>query len=362
MNPKHMLGAAWLFLVALPGTAIADLASPSAGPIPVANLTPFVQTRLEPGVPRPVRGRIGEWSLDMTLSYGNTFIMSDNVRDHLEQRGGRRALDADDVAALDATGEDYYYLDANVARMSLEATVRASRRFTGFVRIPVIHRGGGRVDSLIEGFHDAFGFDDAGRDLVARDRLQGIARLGGDRVTQLDPRTGTYLGDPVLGLRHDAGHWLGWDWQWTAAVKPSLRRARIVVASGASDASLQLAANRPFASGRLWLAVDNVWAGGSDLFPASHRSHVPGIQAVYERTLGGGTELLLQANVTASTIDADSDQVASLGRHEYQFTAGLRREVGPTVVAMALTENIANFDNSSDVGLHLSVTRRLPSR
>lgn len=359
MNASQILVAAWLIFLAMPEAAVAGAESLDSGPIPVANLTPFVQTRLEPGVPRPVHGRIGEWSLDMTLSYGNTFIMSDNVRDHLEQRGERRALDADDVDALDATGEDYYFLDANVARASLEATVRASRRFTGFIRVPVIHRGGGRVDSLIEGFHDAFGFDGAGRDLVARDRLQGVARLGGDQVTQLDPRTGTYLGDPVLGLRHDTGHWLGWDWQWTAAVKPSLRRARIVVASGASDASLQLAAHRPLAGGRLWLAIDNVWAGGSDLFPAAHRSQIPGIQAIYERSLGSGTELLLQANVTASTIDADSEQVSSLARHEYQFTVGLRRELRHTIVAMAMTENIANFDNSSDIGLHLSVTRRM---
>ena len=358
MELKYIAVAAWLFLAPLPGIAVAETGTPTAGPIPVANLTPFVQTRLEPGVPRPLRGRVGEWSLDMTLSYGNTFIMSDNVRDHLEQRGERRALDAGDVAALDATGEDYYFLDANVARVSLEATVRASRRFTAFIRLPVIHRGGGRVDSLIEGFHDAFGFDSAGRELVARDRFQGVARLGGDQVTELDPRTGTYLGDPVLGLRHDAGHWLGWNWQWTASVKPSLRRARIVVASGASDASLQIAAHRPLAGGRLWLAVDNVWAGGSDIFPAAHRSHIPGIQAIYERSLGSGTELLLQANVTASTIDADSNQVSSLARPEYQFTVGLRREMRHTIVALALTENIANFDNSSDIGLHLSLTRR----
>lgn len=119
------------------GTGAASAETQPPGPIPVANLTPFVQTRLDPGVPRPLRGDVGAWSLDATLSYGNTFIMSDNVRSHLKARGERRLLDAADVAALDASGEDYYYLDANVTRMTLEASVQVARRLAGFVRVPL---------------------------------------------------------------------------------------------------------------------------------------------------------------------------------------------------------------------------------
>lgn len=358
MNASQLLGAAWLIVLGIPAAALADAGSPAYGPIPAANLTPFVQTRLEAGVPRPVRGRIGRLSLESTVSYGNTFIMSSNVRQHLESRGERRPLDGGDVAALDATGEDYYYLDVNVARLTLEATVRVSRATAVFMRLPVIHRGGGRIDSVIEGFHESFGFDSAGRDLVARDRFQGIARIGNDRVTQLAPKSGSYAGDPVLGLRHEAGERFGWSWQWTAAVKPSLKRARIVVASGATDASLQLAARRRVGDGTLWLAADNVWTGGSDLFPSSHRSSIPGLQAAYERPLGRETELLLQASANTSTIDADHGQVAALSEPEYQMTIGLRRRIGNAIYAVALTENVSNFANSSDFGMHVSMTWR----
>ncbi|MGE3597147.1 MAG: DUF3187 family protein [Dehalococcoidia bacterium] len=340
------------------GVETAAAEAQSAGPTPVANLTPFVLTRLDPGVPRPLQGRIGEWSLDTTLSYGNTFIMSDNVRSYLQARDERRALDVRDVAALDAAGQDYYYLDVNVTRMTLEASMRVTSRLAGFVRVPIIHSGGGRIDSVIEGFHDVFGFDSAGRDLVARDGFQAIARIGDDRVRQLDPGSGTHVGDPVFGARYEVGDWLGWTWQWAAALKPSLRPARIIVANGATDASVQVAARRRFAGGVLWLAADNVWAGGSELFPSAHRASIPGLQAIYERRVSQNTEVLLQANASASTIDAGSNDLAALSEPEYQFTIGLRRQTPSATYALAFTENISNLDNSSDVGMHFSVAWR----
>jgi hypothetical protein len=354
---RHFVVAALLaILTTSVDTAAAD--TQSAGPMPVANLTPFVLTRLEPGVPRPLQGRIGEWSLDTTLSYGNTFIMSDNVRSYLQARDERRALDERDLAALDATGQDYYYLDVNVTRMTLEASTRVTSRLAGFVRLPIIHSGGGHVDSPIEGFHDAFGFDSAGRDLVARGWFQAIARIGTDRVRRLDPGSGTHVGDPVLGLRYEAGDWRGWSWQWAAALKPSLRSARIVVANGATDASVQVAARRRFAGGVLWLAADNVWQVGSDLFPSAHRASIPGLQAIYERRVSHNTEVLLQANASASTIDANSNNLASLSEPEYQLTIGLRRNTPNATYALAFTENISNLDNSSDIGIHFSVAWR----
>lgn len=357
----RQLVVAALLAVLTAGVKTASAETQLAGPMPVANLTPFVLTRLDPGVPRPLQGRIGEWSLETTLSYGNTFIMSDNVRSYLEARDERRALDVRDLAALDATGQDYYYLDVNVTRMTLEASMRVTSRLAGFVRLPIIHSGGGHADSFIEGFHDAFGFDSAGRDLVAQDGFQAIAHIGTDRVRQLDPGSGTHVGDPVIGLRYEAGDWLGWSWQWAATLKPSLRPARIIVANGATDAGVQVAARRLFAGGVLWLAADNVWQGGSELFPSAHRASIPGLQAIYERRVSENTEILLQANASASTINADSDNLAALSEPEYQLTIGLRRQTPNATYALAFTENLSNLDNSSDIGLHFSVAWRFES-
>lgn len=338
------------------GIDTAAAAVDSSGPMPVGDLTPFVMTRLEPGVPRPVLGPVGGWSLDTTLSYGNTFIMSGNVRRYLEGRNERRPLDERDLAALEASGEDYYFLDVNATRITLEGSVRMTPRLAGFVRLPVIHRGGGQIDSLIERFHDSTGLDAAGRDLVARDGFQGVARIGSDRVTQLEPASGTYLGDPVIGLHYEAGDWLGWSWQWSAAVKPSLQSARIIVANGATDSSVQIAARRHVARGVLWLAADHVLAGRSKLFPTAHRASIPGLQAIYARQVGHRTEILMQANASASTIDADSDGLAALSRPTYQLTLGLRKHAAGATYTVALTENISNFDNSSDIGAHLSLS------
>lgn len=351
------LAAALLLVSATAGAQDATVATPLGGPIPVENLTPFALTRLDPGVPRPLQGRVGEWSFDTTLSYGNTFIMSDNVRRHLAARHDRRPLDASDVAALEASGEDYYYFDLNVSRITIEASTRLTPRLAAYVRLPVTRNSDGDGDAFIEGFHDLGGFDSAGRKLVARNQFQAIARVGDDRLTRLDPASGTHLGDPVLGLRYAAGDWLGWNWQWAVALKPSLMPTRFFVASGATDASLQIAARRPLAGGLLWLALDNTWVGNSELFPGYHREWIPAAQAVYERYLGRNTELLLQANASASTIDAGRS-LSELSKTEYQLTVGLRRHTRRATYAFALTESVINADNASDLGVHFSVSWR----
>jgi hypothetical protein len=64
----------------------------------------------------------------------------------------------------------------------------------------------------------------------------------------------------------------------------------------------------------------------------------------------------VQANASASTIDGASDNIASLFEPEYQFTIGLRRYTRNAIYAIAVTENVSNFDNSSDFDLHSSVT------
>ncbi|MEX1994727.1 MAG: hypothetical protein WD929_08695 [Steroidobacteraceae bacterium] len=90
----------------------------------------------------------------------------------------------------------------------------------------------------------------------------------------------------------------------------------------------------------------------------SRRSIIPGAHAIYERFVGRATEITLQASANASTIDVSSRDVSSLSRPEYQFTVGLRRYARGAVYALALTENVSNFDNSSDLGLHFSVALR----
>ena len=61
---------------------------------------------------------------------------------------------------------------------------------------------------------------------------------------------------------------------------------------------------------------------------------------------------LVQGPVSRSIFaDATSSELSSLA---YQITGGLRFGHGPVLVSIALTENVANLQNTPDIGVHLS--------
>jgi hypothetical protein len=78
--------------------------------------------------------------------------------------------------------------------------------------VPYIRYGRGVFDSLIESFHDTFGFGQMGRDLVARNQFQFIYRVGDVRIAQLERETNDGFGDPVIGVRYSLPQpRFGWD-------------------------------------------------------------------------------------------------------------------------------------------------------
>jgi len=54
-----------------------------------------------------------------------------------------------------------------------------------------------------------------------------------------------------------------------------------------------------------------------------------------------------------SRADTDLD---TLLRAKYQASVGVRYQLGNSVVSFAITENVANFNNTSDVGVQVGWT------
>jgi len=74
----------------------------------------------------------------------------------------------------------------------------------------------------------------------------------------------------------------------------------------------------------------------------------------FERALGGRTSILAQATVSQSPFG--DLELAKLDNITSQLTVGLKRVVGRQVLFFGLTENVANFSNSPDIGLHFGLT------
>ena len=300
----------------------------------------------------------GEWQLDLVFTVSNTFAHSREVEQLLEARSGRESIGLDELPAIESNRADgaLFFLDGEHARWAL-----AARRGIGhglqIERVaPVIHLGGGFLDPTIEEFHDTFSLGQAGRLGVPRGRFLGYVRTG-EREVYLEEALGTTLGDLVVGLRYDlrgARAHAPLELALEALAKLPTGDAQRLSGSGSADFGVQLLGTRYFRGSCLHLALGAAYLGPHDLFALDAQTIVSGMLA-WEIGLGSRTTGLIQATVAQSPFGDLG--IAEIDSASTQLTLGLKRALGAHVLFFGVTENVANFNNTADIGLHLGVTR-----
>lgn len=119
-------------------------------------------------------------------------------------------------------------LDMEYWRLALRALYGLTDDLEVGVEIPFVHFGGGFLDAFIQGFHDAFGLPNAGRNTVPNGRFSYRLASGGADIVNYSPAD-FGLGDISLHVKHQlTGE--DEDWPaiaWFSEIKlPSGRRAR----------------------------------------------------------------------------------------------------------------------------------------
>src|SRR5436309_6460449 len=184
--PWRVAAAAALVVFALTWTP-AKGETELIGPLRIRDMTPFNLLRLDMLPAHAVTAGPGSWAIEADLSYTNTFVMSDNVKSYLEARGERRPLTQADADAILGLGRDAYYVDGEFGLLDLTFHYGLTRRSSVYLTLSAYDFTGGFLDGTIEGFHRTFCLDPNGRDLVARNRFQGVLSIEGIRTSFLDP-------------------------------------------------------------------------------------------------------------------------------------------------------------------------------
>lgn len=300
----------------------------------------------------------GEWQVDLIYTVSNTFVHSPEVERTLESRTIREPLGLDELRTIqaDRSGDGLFYIDGEHSRWAL-----ATRRGIGHgmqveLVIPVIHFGGGNLDSTIEGFHDTFSFGQAGRLGVPRDSFTAYVRSA-DGETYLDGGLGTALGDVIIGVRYD----LRQNAPSTSFVLALETLAKLptgeidgLTSSGSADVGVQLIGAKYFRTGCLHFSLGATYLGQHRLFDLDAQTVVSGM-AAWEFAVGSDTTALIQATVSQSAFaDVRSGEIAE---NSTQLTVGMKHAFGLNVLFLGITENLVNFNNTSDIGVHIGVTR-----
>jgi len=330
------------------------------GPVAVRNQLPFDQLFLgltPEGAETVDRGAL---EASFSLDWSNTFIMSPEVQGWVGENRppGRQELTPGEIQQIVAAypGHDLYFFDGEVARWGL----RLRYGLTGTLQLTLdtsIHsRGGGFADSTIESFHNLFDLDNARRELFPQNRFQVFMRFGDREFFRDGAPANNVLGDTSLELKlRSRGRWHGWMGAASAAVKAPTGNIRNFGGSGSWDAQLAGYASR--AMGRasaLHLNLAYTWLGGIDNLPDFNVDDIWTATAAYEIwSPRYKLNWVFQGAFTTSVFSGTT--ISDLSDASWLLMAGLRIPLSHRdLLTLAFIENIVQYDNSTDVVLHVS--------
>ena len=322
------------------------------GPLRVRDLMPLTLPFLDFVPSHAVEGSAGVLFFELHHSHANTFIMSSNVREYLEDRGVERGrLRGEDFDAFAGFDEDAFYFDGAAGYANLTLHYSFSRDWNAYLKLPFIYYSGGFLDGGIEDFHEEFGFSDAGRPYVPKDISQVFLKLGDETLVFPDPGSSQGFADPVLALskafrRGSATIVI------EGAAKFAVASESDFLSSGANDYGVQVSFHKQWTNRALYLAGSWVRLGKSGIFERLGLDDVQKVSGSYERLFGRRMSFVLQGSASPSPFNTESE----LGNEKFQLSIGLRyahRKNG--AIEFGITENVSNFDSTPDIGFHFGI-------
>jgi hypothetical protein len=362
MSPRALLAARILIAAALlfsPARVIGQssllVEEPLGVPMRVRDYTfpTFLVLDFAPAPAAPLgRGRI---AVELHSSRVNNFQVSGMVEEYLRtSRGGlRRPLDQTDVEyILGLPDGEGYYIDGEFSFQELGVHFGITDRLDVGVNLYYLDFGGGYLDNSIFDFHDALSYGQQGRDLAANDTFQIVFGENGEGVVDIDGPPAGGMSDPTFFLRYAIpSDFHGWRFNVGMGVKPSV--AKEPLSSGSADYGVVLAADRRWKRNAF---IANISAVDSGPFSTLSLDPplIPSIDLVWLHQFARWphTRLFVQGLVAEHVLSEVTN--SELGDVEVQLTFGTKWQTRAGVFGFGLTENLFNFDNTPDIGVHMS--------
>lgn len=304
----------------------------------------------------------GRWRVDVDHIQANTFEFSDVFKDILPRDGqGRISMSRAWVeahASAFASLPVVFFFDEEVARTSLRIRRGMTENLEIWAEVAFQSHGGGYLDGTIESFH-SLGFEQFGRDLVARNQVTVMVMEYGQVRFYSDDHIRGKTQDPVLGttLRLYQGQ------QWTvsavASVKPPITEAYGLYRSGwdhsfSVSSRWQPSSNHVFYGGTGYVRRPR-GNGAYNAFPLCHFRDGVGAHATWEYRRNRKLRPFIQLYYQTGYLPAQPSQ--SLDQGSLQHDLGIHWQVArKTVLTFRYLNNITHNANTADMGLGLSLS------
>lgn len=257
---------------------------------------------------------------------------------------------------LDARSPEALNLDGETLRLALDLRYGLGERWEVQLELPWLQHSGGKLDSLIDSWHDLWGLSDGGRSDAPEDVLDFRYRGPGAVFSLQDDSAGP--GDASLALHYSFYA----DTDASAALSAGYKFAsgdeQDFLGSGADDAYLALR----FSGAHLadlpltWHGqLGYLYAGDSDLAGAAQENHLWFAGLALDWRLAESWSVLAQLDGHAAPLDSELD---ALGRDALLLSVGSRWRFAPGwAVDFSVIEDL-QVESAPDVTFQASLRYR----
>ena len=326
--------------------------SPATGPFMQRDQFPvrmlFLGLRPEAGDLLPRRSA----RLAVRMDYANTYASTLPVGD---------TLVADDYYQAAPPDEYRLFVDSETLRVSVDLDWRIASRVQIGATMPFLKHGGGFLDGAVEGFHRMFNLSNGGREWTPRNDY-GVFVLRDRRfwirsVESADFRPGDLVLRMKTPLYRDGGELT---LSLAGAVKLPTGNLETLTGSGGLDIQASLFATwRPEQDMIFHANLAHSRLGKPTLGEGFPLRAISTLLLAFEYRTTGRLAALFQTLVNIGPFP--SSKLGPLNRTAIEATAGVRYALSESLsLDLGLTENLSQYQNTPDVGLHAGILWTTP--
>jgi hypothetical protein len=257
-----------------------------------------------------------------------------------------------------SSSSDLWRIDYEVVRTNLGFSWALSDDVRLDLSIESSSRTGGTLDAVILGFHQAFGVATGYRNSFARNenRIEIQPPDGGPRIVvdKTDPQP--FEQAAILTLR-DTVTYGNEDLPaiaWSVSARGNLSTGDLS-RSGPFDLGASLGVVKEFESFHLYAGGNLAWFGREEFFGLKLKPIQWSTTVALEWRAASDLSLIAQYVLTSG----GAERLSDFSRPCHEVLAGFKWEPkGGVLLQFALEENIVNFANSPDFGIHAGITFR----
>lgn len=300
----------------------------------------------------------GHSAYGIHYSVVNDYQVSPTVANYLAEThaGDRRKLTSTDIDfILSLPNGESYYIDGEVSMLEFTANWGLTNELDFGVSINFIAYDGGFLDRTIYDFHDTLDLGQHSRDQVPNDDFLVVLGLQPNNpLVLLKPPTSGGLGDPSFFLHYAfPDDYRGWNFNLTTGIKVPLADEEVYLSTGNWDAGFQFIADKRFQLDAFIINAGIVFPGDIKKRnfdpPPLHFVNLNWLHAFEDQMRKKFfLQILFSEHPFHETVNTELSDI------QFQLTTGLKWNTSVGVIGIGLTENLLNFNNTPDLGLHFT--------